>query len=138
MPKKDIIHNAVTNALIKDKWIVTDDPYVINYEDATVFIDLGAERIIAAEREGEKIAVEIKSFIGPSVIHDMELALGQYIIYLSFIEQYEPDRKLCIAISNAAYNNIFARKSIQLLIERNKVALVVVDTIKEEISGWIN
>ena len=41
---KDIIHNAVKNALIKDGWTITDDPLTLTYEDATVFVDLGAER----------------------------------------------------------------------------------------------
>ena len=44
MPAKDVIHNAVKNALIKVQWIITDDPYTIEYEDATVFVDLGEDR----------------------------------------------------------------------------------------------
>lgn len=138
MPTKDTIHDAVKNALIKDGWIITDDPYTIEYEDATVFIDLGAERVIAAERNGEKIAVEIKSFVGPSVIYDMELALGQYVLYLSFLEMVEPDRKLYLAIAEAVYDNIFGRKSIQLLVQRNKVPLIVVNIAREEVVTWIN
>jgi hypothetical protein len=138
MPTKDIIHQAVKNALIKDGWIITDDPYTIEYEDATVFIDLGAERVIAAERNDEKIAVEIKSFVGPSAIHDLELALGQYVLYLSFLEVTEPDRKLYIAISHAVYENFFRRKSVELLIERNKVPLITVDVAEEEIITWTN
>ena len=136
MPAKDVIHNAVKNALIKGQWIITDDPYTIEYEDAMVFVDLGAERVIAAERNGEKIAVEIKSFVGPSAIHDMELALGQYILYLSFLEVVEPDRKLYIAISETVYQNIFGRRSIQLLIQRNEVPLIVVNIAREEVVTW--
>jgi hypothetical protein len=138
MPTKDIIHDSVKNALIKEGWVITDDPYTIEYEDATVFIDLGAERVIAAERNDEKIAVEIKSFVGPSAIRDMELALGQYVLYLSFLEVVEPERKLYLAISEAVYENIFERKSIQLLIQRNKVALLVVNLVREEVVLWIN
>ncbi|MBE9251361.1 hypothetical protein IQ226_19960 [Dolichospermum sp. LEGE 00240] len=33
-------------------------------------MDLGAEKLIAAERESDKIAVEIKSFINLSAITD--------------------------------------------------------------------
>ena len=76
MPTRDAIHDAVKNALTKEGWVITDDPYTIEYEDATVFIDLGAERVIAAERNGEKIAVEIKSFVGPSAIHRYGIGLG--------------------------------------------------------------
>lgn len=96
----------------KRGWTITDEPYTIEYEDATVFIDLGTERVIAAERNDEKIAVEIKSFVGRSAIHDMEIALGQYILYLSFLEVVEPDRILYLAISSVAYDNIFRRKSV--------------------------
>lgn len=138
MPAKDIIHDSVRNALIRGGWVITDDPYIIQYEDATVFVDLGAERIIAAERDSEKIAVEIKSFIGHSVIHDIESALGQYLLYLSFLEISEPSRRLYIAISDTVYDNIFERKSVQWLIRRNKVPLIVVNITEEEIVKWIN
>lgn len=71
MAAKDLIHNAVKQALIKDGWTVTDDPYTLAYaEDVTVFVDLGAERLIAAQRDLDKIAVEIKPLVGhlPSMI----------------------------------------------------------------------
>jgi hypothetical protein len=42
MPKLDIIHNAVKNALIKDGWIITDDPYIIEYRKTKLYADLGA------------------------------------------------------------------------------------------------
>lgn len=58
MPKLDIIHNAVKNALIEDGWLVTDDPYVIQYRKTVLYADLGAERPIAVERDGQKLVVE--------------------------------------------------------------------------------
>ena len=70
MPKLDIIHNAVKNALIKDGWVITDDPYIIQYRKTTLYADLGAERPIAVERNGIKLVVEVKSFIGASKIQD--------------------------------------------------------------------
>ena len=63
MPRRDRIHDAVRNALIKEGWTVTDDPYFLKYGDEDLFIDLAAERLLAAERAGEKIAVEIKSLL---------------------------------------------------------------------------
>lgn len=60
MAAADIIHDAVKNALIKDGWTITHDPYVIKYEEVTLYADLGAERAIAAELAGTKIVVEIK------------------------------------------------------------------------------
>jgi hypothetical protein len=34
MPAKDIYHEAVKNALIKDGWRILDAPYKIKYKDA--------------------------------------------------------------------------------------------------------
>ena len=50
-----------------------------------LYVDLGAEKLIAAEKENQKIAVEIKSFIGNSQVADLEQALGKYILYLDII-----------------------------------------------------
>ena len=44
MPQKDRVHDAIKNALIKDGWLITDDPYTIQYEGTTVFADLAAKR----------------------------------------------------------------------------------------------
>lgn len=51
MPAKDIYHDAVKNALIKDGWLIIADPYIIKYEDAELYADLAAEKPIAAERQ---------------------------------------------------------------------------------------
>ncbi|MEN9226979.1 MAG: element excision factor XisH family protein [Thermostichus sp. HHBFW_bins_43] len=83
MPKLDIIHNAVKKALIKDGWLVTDDPYVIQYQRTVLYADLGAERPIAVERNGQKLVVEAKSFVGASKIQDLKEALGQYSPFAS-------------------------------------------------------
>ena len=138
MPAKDQIHESVKQALIKDGWRITNDPYTLEYEDATLFIDLGAERVIAAERDNEKIAVEIKTFSGYSVIHDFEIALGQYHLYFGLLEQNEPERILYLAISRSSYENIFERKSINLIIKRFSVPLLVVNVETEEVVAWIN
>ena len=63
---KDLFHDAIRNALIKDGWQVTEDPLFLKIGGVELYIDLGAEKLIAAERNNEKIAVEIKSFINPS------------------------------------------------------------------------
>src|SRR5260370_40737702 len=100
MPAPDIIHNAVKNALIKDGWTITADPYTIEYKEITPFADLGAERPIAAERAGRKIVVEIKSFLNPSRIRDLELALGQYDLYRGYLELTAPEHELYLAVGS--------------------------------------
>ena len=138
MPRLDTIHNAVKNALINDGWVITADPYRIKYEEITVYADLAAEMPIAAEREGRKIIVEVKSFIGISKLQELKEALGQYDIYLYLLEETEPDRKLYVAISEDAQKEFFKRKAIQLIIHKHKLPLIVVDLDKEEIVTWIN
>ena len=80
MPAKDIYHDNVCNALIKDGWTITDDPLVLSIGTRSVYIDLGAEKLIAAERDNQKIAVEIKSFLSSSPIRDLENAWGQFFL----------------------------------------------------------
>jgi hypothetical protein len=59
MPAKDIYHDNIKNDLIKDGWTITDDPYVIQWGRKDLFVDLGAEKLIAASQDGRKIAVSV-------------------------------------------------------------------------------
>ncbi len=77
---KDIYHGTVRIALEKDGWTITVDPLTLRIGGRSAFVDLGAEKLFAAEKEGKRIAVEVKSFISPSPIKDLEQALGQYIM----------------------------------------------------------
>jgi hypothetical protein len=138
MPAKDLYHDAVKNALIKDGWTITADPYFIKYEDAELYADLAAEKPIAAERQGQKIVVEIKSFVGRSLMYDFHNALGQYIVYRNLIQLTEPEYTLYLAIDDVVYDGFFQRKSVQSVVSQNQVFLLVVDTEKEEILQWIN
>lgn len=138
MPAKDLYHDAVKNALIKDGWSITADPYFIKYEDAELYADLAAEKPIAAERQGQKIVVEIKSFVGKSLMYDFHSALGQYIVYRNLIQLTEPEYKLYLAIDELVYDAFFQRKSIQQIVKQNQLLLMVVDIKKEEIKKWIN
>ncbi|MGB3759337.1 MAG: XisH family protein [Rivularia sp. (in: cyanobacteria)] len=137
MPSKDIIHDAVKNALIKDGWIITADPYTIRYEEIKLFADLAAERPLLAERSGDKIVVEVKSFTGASFIRDLEAALGQYIIYRNLLTETVPDYDLYLAINERTYINFFQRKATQFIIKQNKMNLVIVDIANEVITQWI-
>lgn len=138
MPKLDFIHDAVKNALIKDGWFVTDDPYIIVYRRTKLYADLGAESPLAAERAGQKIVVEVKSFIGASKLQDLKEALGQYDIYRYLLEETAPDRKLYVAVSAIAYKTFFNQDVIQLILNKHQLPLIVVDTELEEIVQWIN
>jgi XisH protein len=137
MPAKDIYHDAVKNALIKDGWLIIADPYIIKYEDAELYADLAAEKPIAAERQGQKIVVEIKSFIGKSPMYDFHNALGQYIVYRNLIQVSEPEYNVYLAIDDTVYLNFFQRPSVQLITNQNNLRLIIVDTQQEQIVQWI-
>ncbi len=137
MAARDKIHDAVKNAIIKDGWIITADPYTIQFEDVTLEADLAAERPFAAEREGQKIVVEIKSFISPSPMRDLEGALGQYLIYRSLLEQIAPEHVAYLAVGEATYTTLFQRKAVQFLVKKFRVALLVVRLEPEEVVQWI-
>jgi hypothetical protein len=135
---KDLIHDAVKNALIKSGWEITADQYTIEFKDSKVFADLAAELSIAADLGERKIAVEVKSFLGASPMRELESATGQYRIYRCFMRIVAPDRKLYLGISDLAESSFFRKLSIQYLVRQEKLPLLVVNTATEEILKWIN
>lgn len=100
------------------------------------YVDLGAEQLLAAEKEEQKIAVEIKSFIGQSNMVDLEKALGQYILYRDIMEEVEPDRTLYLAVHEEVVETIFDDSVGRLLIRKNHLKLVVFNRIEEVIVRW--
>ncbi|NJK73781.1 MAG: fatty-acid synthase [Richelia sp. CSU_2_1] len=135
---KDIYHDNVRNALEKDGWIITDDPLTLQYGSRSVFVDLGAKKLLAAEREGQKIAVKIKSFAGKSPVKDWENAIGQYNLYLKILSKKEPDRALYLAITEEIYTSFFQEDIVQVVLEDKIIKIIVVDTIQEVVTRWIN
>lgn len=136
MPARDLYHNAVRNALIKDGWTITHDPYVLSVGLRDVYIDLGAERVIAAERGQDKIAVEIKTFRGTSDIHDLEMAIGQYVLYRSSLNRAEPERALYLAVPQVVYDTLLEEQMARYVLEDLHVALVAFDPSKEVVRQW--
>ena len=137
MSAKDVFHEAVKQALQKDQWVITDDPLKFKFGNVNFRADLGAERLIAAERTGEKIAVEIKSFLNPSAITDFYSALGQFLSYRLALESVEPDRSLYLAVPIDAYQTFFQYEFTQTAIQRYEVLIIVYDPANEVIVQWI-
>ena len=135
---RDKIHDAVKNALIKDGWTITADPLTLVYKTDKAFVDLAAERPMAAERAGQKIAIEVKGFSGTSPLRDLEAALGQYRVYLRFLEAIESDRKLYLAISDFAEKRYFTRPAFQLIVEMEQISMLIVNVQNEEVVKWIS
>jgi hypothetical protein len=140
MPAKDIYHDTVRTALDKDGWTITHDPLIIRWGKRDLYIDLGAEKIIAAEKDNQKIAIEIKSFVGKSSIDDLEKALGQYILYYDLLTKLKSERTLYLAIHQQAFADIFEDFIGQVLLDNKRLKLLkllIFDEIEEVILRWI-
>ena len=137
MPAKDLYHEAVKNALIEDGWTNTHDPLAVEIEGDRLFIDLGAERVIAAEKGTRKIAVEIKTFGGPSPMTDRKRAIGQYVLYRIFLKRTEPDRVLYLAVPQDVLEDLFQRVPGQGFLEDELGKVFGVDNESEEIKTWL-
>ncbi|MGK7920108.1 MAG: XisH family protein [Trichodesmium sp.] len=138
MPARDIYHNTVVEALKTDGWKITHDPLYLGYGGKHLYVDLGAEKTaIAAEKHGQKIAVEIKSFISLSPINDLQVAVGQYEIYRSVLSELEPERLLYLAVNQQAYENIFQERLGQLIINKIQLRLIIFDEKIGRIIKWI-
>ena len=135
---KDIYHYNVRTALEKDGWTITDDPLTLQFGSRSVFVDLGAKKLLAAEREGQRIAVEIKSFVGKSLVRDWENAIGQYSLYLKILSKREPDRALYLAITEEIYTSFFQEDIVQVVLEDRTIKIIVIDPIQEVVTRWIN
>lgn len=135
MSRRDTYHDLVKQALIREGWQITHDPYTFKTKPELT-TDLGAERTIAAERGVEKIAVEIKSFLGESKVVNLEQAIGQYMVYSVFLNKQEPDRVLYLAIPRYAYESIFATEVGKTVTDELNLNLIVFALTKEEGLLW--
>jgi XisH protein len=147
VPQRDSIHNIVKQAIAKDGWEITDDPYVISYGERFLFVDLGAieyssfsqfqGQFIGARREDSRIAIEIKEFRSKSAIADLEQAIGQYVLYQLLLRQVEPEREVYLAIADVVYDEIFSEPIGQLVIQQLPLKLIIVNVEQVEVRQWI-
>jgi len=137
MPAKDIYHDSVKNALVKDGWTITHDPLKLEWGGRDMYVDLGAERLLAAEKDGQQIAVEIKSFVSASDLDELEKALGQYVLYHDVLAELQPHRVLYLAVPQRILLEIFEEPLGKLLLKNNRARLVVFDPRTEVIVQWI-
>lgn len=104
--------------------------------DDYLYERLFGESLIAAERGSEKIAVEIKSFLSPSLINDLETAWGQFFMYARALQRREPERRLYLAVSRNTFETLFQEEAGQLLLEEPGFRMIVFDSKTEEIIQW--
>jgi XisH protein len=135
---KDLFHQVVKEALIKDGWNITHDPFPVDYGDVQMQIDLGAERLLAATKDQIIIAVEIKSFVRPSAISEFHTAVGQYLNYRRALRAQEPNRVLYLAVPSQTYDEFFRLRFIEEGIEEYQIYLIVYDVEERSIVKWTN
>lgn len=139
MAAKDIFHDQFVRSLQKDGWTITDDPLTFRVMNTDLLIDIGAERLLGAERENQRIAVEIKSFVGKSAVQDLKEAAGQFLLYEEALKRSPEnvDRILLLAVRQPIYVSLFENGIGKILVESQRLQIVVFDADTEEIRQWI-
>jgi hypothetical protein len=134
---KDIYHNIVREALQKDGWIITHDPFVLLAGGVRMEIDIAAEQVFAAQRGVEKIVVEVKSFLNKSKLYDFYEAKGQYDLYRRGLKKDVEQRILFLAVEEEIFNSFFQKPLIKETIEEEHIAIIVFNQHQKNISQWI-
>lgn len=138
MPRRDLYHQQVREALEKDGWIITADPLDLSVGGVELYADLGAARVVAADRGEEKIAVEIKSFMEEqSPVSEFHKASGQFDSYRFALEEKEPDRIVFLAIPLYVWEDFFQRPLIQKIVYEKPLRIIVVNIHTRTIELWI-
>lgn len=121
---------------MKEQWVITADPLILKIDKVKFEIDLAAEKVFAAEKAGQKIAVEIKSFLNPSAVTDFHSALGQFLNYRLGLQMNEPDRTLYLAIPLDIFESFFQERFTQEAVRQYQVKLIVYEPVQEVIIEW--
>jgi hypothetical protein len=137
MPPKDLFHDSVKHALEKDGWTITHEQMPLSFELGDMYVDLGAEKIVAAQRDSEKIAVEIKSFVRASAISEFHTALGQFLNYRFALSEQQPERELYLAVPVDTYSSFFTIRLVQSVIRTYGLKLIIYNPKLEVIVEWI-
>ena len=138
MPAHDKFHHVVKEALIRDGWTITDDPLQLHYGGVDMYVDLAAERLIAAEKANQKIAVEVKSFLGDSTTYEFHNAVGQFINYRIILSKLQTERALYLAVQTEIYHSFFEGQFAQAIIQHTALKIIVYQSDTEVIEQWIN
>lgn len=138
MAQLDTFHHVVKTALRKDGWHITDDPLYLQYGGVDYAIDFGAEPLIVAEKEHDKVAIEVKSFLVGSPTYEFHKVLGQYIDYRIMLGRVQPERVLYVAVPSDIYHGFFQTPFIQEVVHEMHMKIVVYDIDQEVIERWIS
>lgn len=135
---RDKFHQEVREALEKEGWKITDDPLYMKVGKIPIQIDLGAELLIGAEKEGTKIAVEIKTFGRASFITAFHEAVGKYIVYRTVLKHILSDRVLYLAIPEDTYAEFGSEPIVKSLFSEYDFKIIIYEPANQFITEWIN
>ena len=138
MPAKDLFHGAVKRSLQNDGWDVTNEDYRLAFGGVDIGVDIAAEKLICAERENQKIAVEVKSFLKASTISEFHSALGQFINYRVVLRYQDPDRTLYLRVPINIYESFFKLEFTKIVIYEQELKILVYNPETEVIEQWLN
>lgn len=136
MPRRDIHHGAVRKALEDDGWTITHDPMTIALPDMDLFVDLGVEKFVGAQKGSRKIAIEIKSFGRNDRINKFYEALGQVLIYQLALKREKIEREVWLAIPQKARDGLFQTIIVQEALSFFQLHLLVFDQLNKKILQW--
>lgn len=137
MAAKDVFHDIVRNALINDGWTITDEPLSLSLGERKLYVDIGAEKLLTADKQGRLIAVEVKSFVGKSIMSELEKAVGQYTLYKQSLETQQPNRQLYLAIPKDAFQELSVDRVITVIQNNLGIKLLVYNPISQSIESWL-
>ena len=123
--------------MLKDGWAITHDPLTLRVGNRKLFADLGAERLVAAQKGTQKIAVEIKTFRRISTIEDLQEAVGQFVLYRDVLAEQEPEREVFVAVPDAIIDTVFAEEIGLILLRRGSIRLFGYNVAEEVITRWL-
>ncbi len=108
----------------------------MNIAEVEICIDIVAEQLFAAEKDKNKIAVEVKTFLNPSAISEFHTVLGQCLNYRLALKLDDASRLLYLAIPDTAWNTFFRREFAKLAIAEYQLKLIIFDVSEEVIVQW--
>ncbi|MEK7255906.1 MAG: element excision factor XisH family protein [Bacteroidota bacterium] len=133
----DFYHEATKEALIKDGWTITHEQLPLEAGVRDVYVDLAAEKLIIARRGVEKIAVEVKSFVGQSPLTQFADAMGKFDLYSFILRTTLPRRTLFIAMPLPAYDELFDDPFMVEMAKHYSINLIIFEPIEKIIVQWI-
>lgn len=134
---RDKYHQPVREALESEGWTITHDPFRVKFGGKKIEIDLGAEKLIAAERGTERIVVEVKSFLSKSIMYELHEAVGQFVNYRIVLGMRNEDRELYIALPEDIFDQFFGDEFGQTLLRELSMKLIVYKPDTKVIVKWI-